>query len=266
MERRPLFLLALCIWGVASLRLQPQHTLAARRRPVPRAVLFASVSTERLLEECEKDERELSLITSGVRELEGAETPKKLKRALLADWRLAFASDQEAADMLLTGQASMVLTIEGVVASFQAGDQMRAIEVLRPFGPFGNRRNSLMGRWGLEKTELRWRYTYLFDDNNSRELDVPEAAKGTHTAQVTHASDELLVLRRSESSFLLLEKVKLQDELEKLRAADAPPEEEKEASTTPVPLPKLELPKVKLPEGLPKVDLPDLPKLPKLPF
>ena len=168
--------------------------------------------------------------------------------------------------MLLTGKASAVLAIEGVVLVFEKGDQMRSIEVLRPFGPFGNQRNALQGRWGLEGTQLNFRYTYLMDENNRREQDVPAAAKGTHTSKVTHTSEKLLVLRRSEASYLLLEKVQLQDELENLRAADAPAEEGQKAGGAP-PLPLPPLPKLELPKGLPKVELPkELPKLPKLPF
>ena len=63
-----------------------------------------------------------------------------------------------------------------------------------------------------------------------------------------------------------LEKVQLQDELENLRAADAPAEEGQKAGGAP-PLPLPPLPKLELPKGLPKVELPkELPKLPKLPF
>jgi hypothetical protein len=89
---------------------------------------------------------------------------------------------------------------------------------------------------------------------------------------VTHASETLLVLRRSEASFLLLEKVDLQEALEELRAADAV-EDDKALSAVPLaggqgsslpPMPKVEMPKLELPKGLPKLELPK--GLPKLPF
>jgi hypothetical protein len=232
-----------------------------------RAAIIASASSERLLEECAKDERSLSLINTAVTELEQAELPKKLKKTMLGDWRLAFAGDQEAANMLLASKANPILTIEGVLACFSKGDAMRAIEVSRPFGPFSNRRKVLEGRWGLEKSgEVRFRYTYLMEGRSRREEDVPESAKGTQTAQVTHVSEELLVLRRSATSFLLFEKVDLQQALEELRAADTV-EDDKSLSAVPLaggqgsslpPMPKVELPKLELPKGLPK--------LPKLPF
>ena len=153
-----------------------------------RAVISASATNVRLLEECAKGERSLSLINSAVLELEQAEVPKKLKKALLGDWRLTFAGDQEAADMLLASKAGPLLTIEGVLACFSKGDEMRAIEVSRPFGPFSNRRKVLEGRWGLEKTgEVRFRYTYLMEGRSRREEAVPDSAKGTQTAQAAAA-------------------------------------------------------------------------------
>ena len=74
------------------------------------------------------------------------------------------------------------------------------------------------------------------------------------------------MLRRSATSFLLFEKVDLQQALEELRAADTV-EDDKSLSAVPLaggqgsslpPMPKVELPKLELPKGLPK--------LPKLPF
>ena len=91
---------------------------------------------------------------------------------------------------------------------------------------------------------------------------------------MTHVSEKLLVLRRSEASFLLLEKVDLQEALEDLRAADTG-EDDKALSAVPLankggegsslpPMPKVEMPKLELPKGLPKLELPK--GLPKLPF
>jgi len=268
---------SLCIAGflavASSLRVATiplRHCAAVQRR----AVISASATdTKRLLEECVKPERSLSLINSAVAALEQDELPKKLGKALLGDWQLAFAGDQEAADMLLASKAGPLLTIEGALLCFNKRDEMRAIEVSRPFGPFSNKRKVLEGRWGLEKTgEVRFRYSYLTEDNSRREEDVPESAKGTHIAKVTHASETLLVLRRSEASFLLLEKVDLQEALEELRAADAV-EDDKALSAVPLaggqgsslpPMPKVEMPKLELPKGLPKLELPK--GLPKLPF
>jgi len=228
-----------------------------------RAVISASATnTTRLLEECAKGERSLSLINSAVTALEQDEVPKKLGKALLGDWRLAFAGDQEAADMLLASKAGPLLTIEGALLCFNKRDEMRAIEVSRPFGPFSNKRKVLEGRWGLEKTgEVRFRYTYLMEGRSRREEDVPESAKGTQIAKVTHVSEQLLVLRRSKASFLLLEKVDLQEALEELRAADTV-EDDKALSSVPLaggqgsslpPMPKVEMPKLELPKGLPKL-------------
>ena len=162
-----------------------RHCAAVQRR----AVISASATdTKRLLEECAKPERSLSLINSAVAALEQDELPKKLGKTLLGDWQLAFAGDQEAADMLLASKAGPLLTIEGALLCFNKRDEMRAIEVSRPFGPFSNKRKVLEGRWGLEKTgEVRFRYSYLTEATSRREEDVPESAKGTHTAQVAAA-------------------------------------------------------------------------------
>lgn len=162
-----------------------RHCAAVQRR----AVISASATdTKRLLEECAKPERSLSLINSAVAALEQDELPKKLGKTLLGDWQLAFAGDQEAADMLLASKAGPLLTIEGALLCFNKRDEMRAIEVSRPFGPFSNKRKVLEGRWGLEKSgEVRFRYSYLTEATSRREEDVPESAKGTHTAQVAAA-------------------------------------------------------------------------------
>ena len=78
---------------------------------------------------------------------------------------------------------------------------------------------------------------------------------------MTHVSEELLVLRRSATSFLLLEKVDLQEALEELRAADTV-DDDKALSSVPLaggqesslpPMPKVEMPKLELPKGLPKL-------------
>ena len=90
--------------------------------------------------------------------------------------------------MLLASKAGPLLTIEGALLCFNKRDEMRAIEVSRPFGPFSNKRKVLEGRWGLEKSgEVRFRYSYLTEATSRREEDVPESAKGTHTAQVAAA-------------------------------------------------------------------------------
>ena len=176
-----------CIAGLIAVASSLRVALPLRHCTVlpHRAVISASATNERLLEECAKNERSLSLINSAVSELEQAELPKKLKKALIGDWRLAFAGDQEAADMLLASKANPLLTLEGVLACFSKGDTMRAIEVSRPFGPFSNKRKVLEGRWGLEKSgEVRWRYTYMMDASSRREESVPDSVKGAQTAQV----------------------------------------------------------------------------------
>ena len=96
-----------------------------------------------------------------------------------------------------------------------------------------------------------------------RGISPPELRLSQHSAreQVTHVSEQLLVLRRSKASFLLLEKVDLQEALEELRAADTV-EDDKALSSVPLaggqgsslpPMPKVEMPKLELPKGLPKL-------------
>ena len=192
---------SLCIAGflavASSLRVATiplRHCAAVQRRTV---ISASATDTKRLLEECAKPERSLSLINSAVAALEQDELPKKLGKALLGDWQLAFAGDQEAADMLLSSKAGPLLTIEGALLCFNKRDEMRAIEVSRPFGPFSNKRKVLEGRWGLEKTgEVRFRYTYLMEGRSRREEDVPESAKGTHIAKVAAARSPPPAARR----------------------------------------------------------------------
>ena len=114
---------SLCIAGflavASSLRVATiplRHCAAVQRR----AVISASATdTKRLLEECAKPERSLSLINSAVAALEQDELPKKLGKALLGDWQLAFAGDQEAADMLLSSKAGPAAHHRGCAALLQ---------------------------------------------------------------------------------------------------------------------------------------------------
>lgn len=215
-----------------------------------------SATTSKLLAEFAKDERSLPTIEGALKELESTELPKKLKKALIGDWKLAFASDEEAAAMLLTGEANMLLAVEAVIACFNEGNKMRSIEVTRPFGPFGNRKATLEGRWGLEENKLGFKYQYVLEETQGRgrrERDVPDGSKERREVQVTHVADGLLVLRRSASSYLVLSKLKsLQDELIELRveAPPAPPEDAKSDAT---------------PAASPAPSLPGMPKMPSLP-
>ena len=255
-----LIVLACCCAGVSCLRALPSVALNARRGSSSRAYAVAvttSATASKLLAEFAKDTRSLPMIEGALKELESAELPKKLKKGVIGDWKLAFASDEEAAAMLLTGEANVLLAVEAVIASFNEGSKMRSIEVTRPFGPFGNRKAALEGRWGLEDNKLGFKYQYVLEETQgggTRERDVPEAAKERREVEVTHVSDGLLVLRRSASSYLVLSKLKsLRDELIELRveAPPAPPEDAKSDATPAA--------------ATPAPSLPGMPKMPSLP-
>lgn len=219
-----------------------------------------SATVSKLLAEFAKGERSLPTIEGALKELESAELPKKLKKAVIGDWKLAFASDQDAAAILLTGEANVLLAVEAVITSFSEANKMRSIEVTRPFGPFGNRKAALEGRWSLEDNKLGFKYQYVLEETQGkgrRERDVPDAAKERREVQVTHVSDGLLILRRSASSYLVFSKLKnLQDELIELRV-EAPllPPEDAKSDATPAATPAPSLP------GLPgmKLQMPTLP-------
>ncbi|KAL1523165.1 hypothetical protein AB1Y20_018120 [Prymnesium parvum] len=199
-------------------RFQPASRASALHHPPPRlgALTMASADEVQLLTECRQDERSLPTIRRLCDALSSTELPAKPKRELLGDWRLEFASDAGAVSPLTTGEIGQFAVIEGVVHRFLKDNLVETIEVARQFGPFGNTRRGLNGKWSLERsgTEvcLRWRYTYLIDEYG-RERDPPKLQQeaGTHEVKLEYVSSGLILLspgeENGEKSLLVLSRV-----------------------------------------------------------
>jgi len=159
-----------------------------------------------LLEEIGRDERSLATMASLLAELESAGSPateKKLKRAVVGDWKLVFVSDESAlAPFTATGASGPFVVLEDVYSRWFSDDTVQSIEVVRKVGPFGNVANSLCGRWGARRSSedetsvLTWRPQYMIDERY-REVDPPSTAP--REMRVSHVSDELLALRLKEA-------------------------------------------------------------------
>lgn len=147
-----------------------------------------------LLTECAQEERSLSRIAELITAISDASPPLKLKRAVLGDWKLVFASTEAAADSVTTGRGmGLFRVLEDVFVRIQPGSSWRVIEVARRVGPFSNEKRALAGRWSItkESSMLSFRYSWM-EGPEGRE----EAPPSTNLFQerVVLASSDLLVL------------------------------------------------------------------------
>ena len=181
-----------------------------------------------LLAECRREERSLATIEQLVSSLKSQPLPTKPKKALLGDWLLEFASDAEAVGRITNGDVGPFAVIEGVIHRFLKGNEVESIEVLRRFGPFGNMKRSLNGRWGVDKDgegqAIRWRYTYQID-GDGRERDTPK--QETTEAQLGYSSSDLLIFGFGDSVLVFSRIPSLDTVLVDLRVAAPPEVEEK---------------------------------------
>lgn len=202
------------MWVVAAALLATGFTTQAPRRtvcrqPRVRVALTSADDEAKLVAECRKEERSLAVI-QGLVEVLAAEPPAaKPKRELLGDWSLEFVSDADAVVPVTSGEIGKFATIEGVVHRLQKDNLVETIEVARQFGPFGNARRALNGKWSVEKTPtetmVRWRYSYMIDQYG-RERDPPSAQQeaGTQEVKLSYVSGGLMLLAIGEGSSVLV--------------------------------------------------------------
>jgi hypothetical protein len=176
--------------------IQPLHV--APRAPVPHLAVIADSAAEQakktLLAEVVKDQRSMDTVRAAVATLAGAPRPKKLKRALVGDWKLTFVSDEAAlAPFVFSAAASSKFAkLEDVYLRLQQ-DAVQFIEVVRSFGPWGgNAASALHGKWSADQDCLSWRNAYMITDKG-REVDPPTAGEVRVTA--AHVSEDVLILR-----------------------------------------------------------------------
>lgn len=188
------------------------------------AAIASDADEARLLTEVRKDERSLPAIQGLVDALAAEDAPAKPKRALLGDWELEYASDADAVSLITTGEIGNFAVVEGVVHRYLKDNAVETIEVARQFGPFGNARRALNGKWSVEKSGsdamVRWRYTYLIDQFG-RERDPPSAQlqAGTHEVLVGYLSANLMLLTRGDAVLVFSRVPNLIEWLEENRVA-----------------------------------------------
>jgi len=183
----------------------------------------AATDEAALLTECRKEERSLQQIERLVGSLKSQPLPSKTKKDIAADWMLEYASDAVAVGCITCGDVGPFAVIEGVMQRFLPGSEVESIEVLRQFGPFGNLKRSLNGRWSTEKLGkgknaegeiIRWRYSYQID-GSGRERDVPKKVVGTQEAQLAYLSPSMLIINvpTNSESILVFSRIKSLDQV-----------------------------------------------------
>lgn len=181
----------------------PVAAVRAPKAPPP-------VAAKQLLAECGLEERNLETVSRLVGVLEALPLPETRAgrlRAVVGDWRLAFADSDAAVAPFVTGAAPMSagpLSLSVVEAVYHSWRKARnsptsdyvTREVVRNFGVWGgNTLTELHGKWEEEERagSLTWRPAYAIE--SGRECPPPESCARRQTATLTHASADVLVLR-----------------------------------------------------------------------
>ena len=173
-----------------------------------------------LLGEIAKEQRSMDTITTSLATLEASPVPGKLKRAVVGDWKLVFASDQSAVAPFVTGASDGPFAVLEDIYHRVETLNVQSIEITRKIGPFGNMCNSLHGKWSVADGDgdvMSWKTQYMLDERG-REVKPPGGG-ASHRARASHISSELLVLRpeaaaQSYAVFTKLGKGKLKKELD----------------------------------------------------
>lgn len=223
MRRSPLQCLAFAVLAAVSRAYTLAPSCVPLRAPLRRIAMLAATKAEdpavtkaasALLVEVGKEDRSMASIDKLVGTLET--TPRnnnKIKKAVLGDWKLVYATDADAVKLFTSGGADGPFAVlEDVYLRLQSGSEVQSIEVVRKIGPFGNVAQSLFGKFQLggggedEADTLSWRPTYMVNERG-REVDAPSDAAARKEWQLTHVSSELLVLRRTASSYVVCTKL-----------------------------------------------------------
>uniref|UniRef100_A0A7S4F6U1 Plastid lipid-associated protein/fibrillin conserved domain-containing protein n=1 Tax=Chrysotila carterae TaxID=13221 RepID=A0A7S4F6U1_CHRCT len=173
------------------------HMMASKASASASDSKTSDETARRLLRECAKEERSIPLLNELVAALETSSKvqAEKPKRALLGDWKLAFASDADAAAVFTTGQGGGVFSVvECALLRLQKSNVAKVIEVSRRFGPFGNEKRSLSGKWGVVDGTFRLRYTSMLNVQREEEAP-PQHAAVSYVGSISHVSPRCLVLR-----------------------------------------------------------------------
>lgn len=160
-------------------------------------MLDTSASDEAsLLAECRLEVRSLPSIERLINALKSQQLPAKPRKMIVADWLLEYASDMGAVARFTGEDLGPFAVTEGLIHRFMPGNAVESIQVVRRFGPFGNFKRSLNGRWSLDESNpqaIRWRYTYQVD-SSGREREMPGQQERTCQASIAYMSPSLLIL------------------------------------------------------------------------
>ena len=228
---RPLLLAAL--WSVsdgyavnvagAQMRVSPVASVNVNMLAASTDSAAVTKASSSLLAEISKDSRSLASIENMVTTIESTGRNTKIRKAVLGEWKIVFATDEEAVKPFAAGGGDGPFAVlEDVFLRLLSGYELQTIEVVRKIGPFGNMAQSLYGKFDLttgdDSDSLSWKPTYMVNERG-REVDAPNGAAKRMEWVVSHVSKELLVLRRATNakSYVVctrLGKGKLNDELE----------------------------------------------------
>jgi len=218
-----------------------------------------------VLAEAARDERDVGLLDRKVGELEALPPGANLPKALLGNWKLAFASAAEPVEAVTTGTTGTFSVTEGVMLTFQK-TKVLATEAVRRFGVAGgNSKLVQVGRYTLDGSDLGLRFTYYLDGNGAE-----TERSAAHSAVASHCSSDLLVLRFPTRAYLIFARLAAQSDVDKALDewgvgpnAEKMDEEAKAKKDAGPQLPDLK--DVKLPGDLKLPELPKDIKLPTLP-
>jgi len=136
-----------------------------RVRAAKLMVADSAMVASKLLVEFAKEERNVIEIDKLIASLESEPVEvkaSKLKRALMADWKLAFAPNAAALELFTSGSASgPFVVLEDCYFRLLDGNNLQSIEVVRRLGPFGNSAISLHGKWSLSDGSISWQPRYM---------------------------------------------------------------------------------------------------------
>mmetsp|Transcript_43361 Transcript_43361/g.137121 ORF Transcript_43361/g.137121 Transcript_43361/m.137121 type:complete len:230 (-) Transcript_43361:67-756(-) len=192
----------LLTFGLAALQ-PPVLRRSREHRHSPALCKMAAVSAPpasaaALEEECSKPERSLGRIAELVETLAADPVVARPKKAVLGDWRLVFASNEEALAPFTSRCVSPPFgVVEDIFCRIDRGADMRIIEVERRVGPFGNAKRALQARYDIVAAgkgsanrlafQVRW-----MDDPSGRETEPPSKEK---VSAELIAAGSLIVLR-----------------------------------------------------------------------
>ncbi|CAN0507999.1 unnamed protein product [Ectocarpus sp. 12 AP-2014] len=202
----------------------------------------ADVIAERLLKTCAEPKRDLTKIAAEIADLRSRTSALKPAQSyeLGKNWRLVFASDDDAISVVGTGLHKLPLTrMQDFFMTLEGGSNTArnivTIEVLRVIGPFPNLRNTLSG--DCESTgagSLNIRYTSMID-GTGKETGGSQTGEQDRVVDVDVAfvGQGVLVLEsvsaksKEPLSLVFAKEPDLEGELAKLRVAGDKKDDEK---------------------------------------